>query len=159
MSEDNLQVLYVPKGLKFSRANILESLQADDLAPCRLEDIVQTVNYPPTQRWKKIEVHGNAFILDETIPLYRIVEQSVKKNQENYITAEVSHFLLSAITIYYAFIFQVTFEKNLIATNLQTTKNINNVNISNILDDALYDASSLIQVSELVKVKQIKVMA
>lgn len=89
ISKKDLQVLYVPMGLTFSDVKILKSLQAKDLSPCSLQDVVENMHSPSTRRWNKMEIHGDVSLFDENNPLYRVFEKTVKKNQENNIVATV----------------------------------------------------------------------
>lgn len=64
-------------------------MTSEDMVPCDIYKAMQKIRYPETQEWAVVEIHGNVTLLDENCDLNRILEKSVKKNQENVISGLV----------------------------------------------------------------------
>lgn len=89
VNKKDQQVIYAPNGLTFSKVNIMESLESEVVRPCEFQDIVSTMSGLKTQKWKKMEILGDAYIYDSESSLFRVFEKTVKSNEENDIIAPV----------------------------------------------------------------------
>lgn len=89
VSKNVSQVLFAPVTLKFFGAKIMKSLNTSSVYFCSLKDIIEYMNSPRTQKWKKININGNVSLLDDETPLNRIIDKAVKKNNETDIITQV----------------------------------------------------------------------
>nr|XP_023020987.1 uncharacterized protein LOC111509459 [Leptinotarsa decemlineata] len=102
-------------------------MEPKSMTPCMLTDLLNFIKDPPSQNWSEIQVKGNVSLLDNENVLYRILENSVKMNTKNVIFSPVS------------------FAGNVRAENVNTQKNINNLNLTDILEDAVLTESESLQ--------------
>ncbi|KAK9890079.1 hypothetical protein WA026_008891 [Henosepilachna vigintioctopunctata] len=112
------QIIVVTNGIQFNSA-IISKLIADKISPCKLDiGMMESMRNPPTQSWNNIKISGNVTILDTENSLYNIFKNVVLTSRKNQIEAPV-HF------------------GNISVENLVTKKNINDINLIEIFDDAL----------------------
>ncbi|KAG5899454.1 hypothetical protein JTB14_015307 [Gonioctena quinquepunctata] len=98
---------------------VLKSIEANEIFPCSLTDILEEMRDLPSQNWSEIQIKGNVTLLDDGNILYRMLENSVKTNTENVIYSPVK------------------ISNHVRAENVETRKLMNNVDLAGILDDAV----------------------
>ncbi|CAH1961343.1 unnamed protein product [Acanthoscelides obtectus] len=118
VSSEQPQLMFSPGSTEFTDLVTAKAIEAPNLKPCSLDDIVEYINNPPTQEWQHIHVRGNVTILDPDSLINRILTKTAKKDQINVIQA------------------MVTFASGIVAKNINTSIDINNVNLTDIINDA-----------------------
>ncbi|VEN58436.1 unnamed protein product [Callosobruchus maculatus] len=119
VSSEKAQLMYMPNGTEFMDLVTAKSIEAPHMKPCSLDDIVEYINNPPTQEWKQVHVEGNVTVLEPDGLINRILEKTAKRGEVNVIQAPV------------------TFASDVMAKNINTSVDINNINITEIMHDAV----------------------
>lgn len=113
------QTIHAPGGIEFASVVIKKSLNANGTSPCNLVETLKKVKDPPPQNWSNVRIRGNATFSDPNSTLYRVFEKAVTTNSKNIIQAPVR------------------FSKHVLAKNVFTTELINDVNLQEIIKDAV----------------------
>ncbi|KAJ8938300.1 hypothetical protein NQ318_020359 [Aromia moschata] len=121
VSSEEPQTIYASHGIQFTSAKVLQSLRGDETSPCDIKTFLSNLKNPPTQNWYTMAVRGNVTFLDTDNVLSRIFEKAIVNNSNNVVHAPV------------------IFSSNILTTNVFSRKYINDVNIKEIIDDAVMD--------------------
>ncbi|XP_044256902.1 uncharacterized protein LOC123006464 [Tribolium madens] len=126
ISSTKSQVIFAPRGLKFAKNTTIQNLFAN--IGCDLNEGLTNLRNPPSQLWGEIVVNGNATFWDS--------ESLISDIFENVVTTRKNHTIRG----------KVNFAHHVFANNMTALKNVNNVNISEIIKDAFVNKPNLEQV-------------
>ncbi|EFA11168.2 hypothetical protein TcasGA2_TC004775 [Tribolium castaneum] len=127
VSSTKPQKIFARGGLKFAKNATIKNLFSN--TSCDLNEGLKNLRNPPSQLWDEITVTGNAFFWDRESPISDIFENVVSNYSKNHTIKG-----------------NVNFAHHVFANNITALKNVNNVNISEIIDDAFVNKPNLEQV-------------
>ncbi|CAG9759594.1 unnamed protein product [Ceutorhynchus assimilis] len=113
------QILAPNEGISFSNILLVKSVLADQMVPCDIYKAVKKIKYPGNKEWLQVEITGNVTMLDQDSDLIYIMEKSVKLDKENTIEAPV------------------IINWHVSADQVNAKENVNKVNISELIEDAV----------------------
>ncbi|KAL1493109.1 hypothetical protein ABEB36_011235 [Hypothenemus hampei] len=112
------------------RNSKIQNIQADLMVPCDIYQAINKIRYPETRMWESVEITGNVTFLDNNCDVPRILEKSLKKDEEYIILAPVE------------------VDGDIIAETVNITSTLNDVNLSELLEDVVLKDSEELQIIE-----------
>ncbi|KAF7274468.1 hypothetical protein GWI33_012887 [Rhynchophorus ferrugineus] len=130
----NDQKIVFPSGATFNNVVFKKSLTSSLMSPCDIYKTVSNIQYPQTDIWNNIEIHGNVTLFDENVFLYKLIHNTVKKNQDNFIKAPV------------------LINRHALTKTVKVLDKINGVNLTRLIDDAVLNESEDEQIISACKI-------
>ncbi|CAG9816474.1 unnamed protein product [Phaedon cochleariae] len=117
------QEITVPGGVAFRSEISMRTLIADKMTPCHIKSIAEELHDPSPKEWSSVKIRGNVTLLDDQNVLFRIFEKAVRMSTNNIIDA------------------QVKFIGDVSAKQINADKHVNDINLLDIIEDAVFTES------------------